>query len=240
MGGLGGGMGGYGGEGGIGDGKPEESPKVVVFGLEDGEVQWKAGVAALDGRSKLFFDDIQSRMAHVDCQSLSSWMERGGPGGKKAPVLRSVFARVLQRATSQVYLDCPPELSISQGLAWVSVHADTRMDENPFFAICYDFQNDFVKWKKDLGGRVVRHLLLSPDESLLAMGIDEAGTRSSIVLIVDPESGEELQRIESATLGRVTALRFANDGTRLYTGMAAGDVLAWDVSKAYQTKVNQK
>ncbi|MBI3407914.1 MAG: SEL1-like repeat protein [Planctomycetes bacterium] len=64
----------------------------------------------------------------------------------------------------------------------------------------------------------------SPDSRIVAVG---AGTR---VTLFDVKTGKELSSLGNDVLGEITALIFAPDGKRVYTGSTDGVLRQWDLS----------
>jgi WD40 repeat protein len=89
-------------------------------------------------------------------------------------------------------------------------------------------------WQRTFPAHFPRVAVFSPDDQLLALSLRAtvAGDANSQIVLLDAASGREVLSFELED-GVIQSLAFSRDGRTLYSGMDRGDILVWDVSRAY-------
>lgn len=100
----------------------------------------------------------------------------------------------------------------------------------------FDTEQGTSVWKTETRHQRMHDVALSPDGRLLAVDLPDwqSGTLTRIVVVLS-ENGKEVASFECPRRN-VRSLVFSKDGSVLYSGMESGEILAWDVSAAIQTR----
>jgi WD40 repeat protein len=109
----------------------------------------------------------------------------------------------------------------------------SKPDHYDMKIVVLDTASGALRWEKSFDGQWNCRLATSQDGRLLAVGLSPApvGAAKRSILVLSAADGRELLRIEPED-GMTSSLTFSADGTKLVSGMSAGDALVWDVSAA--------
>ncbi|MCA9194005.1 MAG: M48 family metalloprotease [Planctomycetales bacterium] len=210
--------------------------QIEILGVDDGQVHTRiSGFQTADGsNNRLLMSSDNSKLVLFDGNQYWRWnVDAESPKAHKS--LYELSASFITNERERAGSYCKPLADIDKGLVWVSLGVYSRMGGSRQQAVCFDIETDRIEWIRRVDEGVIRHFQLSPDSRVLAVGIGGGQTMaSSRIVLLEPETGRELQLLSSDQMGEVSALRFSNDGRQLYTGKMTGDILVWDVTPAQE------